>query len=145
MRQSGRVQRQLNDGLIGRVHLLDRRRGGHVGRQFARDGGNGVLHVLRGRVNVAVERKLDGDASDCPRVLCDVMLVDAGDGGELPLQGSCATDDAMVSGLAPGKLACTCMVGKSMFGRSLTGSERYPATPKIRIAIMSSAVITGGG
>src|SRR6185437_5838197 len=32
-----------------------------------------------------------------------------------------ATDDAMVSGSAPGKLAETWMVGKSTFGSSLTG------------------------
>ena len=33
-----------------------------------------------------------------------------------------ATDDAMVSGLAPGTNAVTCSVGKSTFGKSLTGS-----------------------
>ena len=36
-----------------------------------------------------------------------------------------ATDDAIVSGLAPGRLALTWMVGKSTVGRSLTGSSRY--------------------
>ena len=35
-----------------------------------------------------------------------------------------ATADAMVSGLAPGRPACTWMVGKSTVGRSLTGSSR---------------------
>ena len=35
-----------------------------------------------------------------------------------------ATADAMVSGLAPGRLAATWMVGKSTLGRSLTGSRR---------------------
>src|SRR6266542_2685986 len=40
-----------------------------------------------------------------------------------------ATDDAIVSGLAPGKLALTRSVGKSTFGRSLTGSWRYAITP----------------
>ena len=35
-----------------------------------------------------------------------------------------ATAAAMVSGLAPGRLAVTCRVGKSTFGRSLTGSCR---------------------
>ena len=33
-----------------------------------------------------------------------------------------ATEAAMVSGLAPGRLAVTSSVGKSTFGRSLTGS-----------------------
>ena len=36
-----------------------------------------------------------------------------------------ATAAAIVSGLAPGRFACTRMVGKSMVGRSLTGSSRY--------------------
>ena len=35
-----------------------------------------------------------------------------------------ATADAMVSGVAPGRLADTRMVGKSTLGRSLTGSIR---------------------
>src|SRR5512140_479751 len=35
-----------------------------------------------------------------------------------------ATADAMVSGLAPGRLAFTTRVGKSTFGRSLTGKDR---------------------
>ena len=32
-----------------------------------------------------------------------------------------ATEEAMVSGLAPGREALTWIVGKSTFGRSLTG------------------------
>ena len=36
-----------------------------------------------------------------------------------------ATDAPIVSGLAPGSCAVTSSVGKSTFGRSLTGSERY--------------------
>ena len=35
-----------------------------------------------------------------------------------------ATDDAIVSGLAPGRLRVTWMVGKSTVGRSLTGRRR---------------------
>ncbi len=35
-----------------------------------------------------------------------------------------ATEAAIVSGLAPGRLALTWMVGKSTVGRSLTGSIR---------------------
>src|SRR5215472_3510524 len=34
-----------------------------------------------------------------------------------------ATAEAMVSGLAPGRAAVTLMVGKSTFGRSLTGND----------------------
>ena len=35
-----------------------------------------------------------------------------------------ATEEAMVSGLAPGSAPVTEMVGKSTLGRSLTGSRR---------------------
>jgi hypothetical protein len=35
-----------------------------------------------------------------------------------------ATAAAIVSGLAPGRFADTCRVGKSTLGRSLTGSSR---------------------
>ena len=54
-----------------------------------------------------------------------------------------ATAAAMVSGLAPRRLAETWMVGKSTFGRSLTGSPRKAKSPKPRMASMTSVVITG--
>src|SRR3989442_10166666 len=54
-----------------------------------------------------------------------------------------ATAEAIVSGLAPGKAACTWIVGKSTLGRSLTGSSRYAMMPKMRIAAISSVVRTG--
>ena len=54
-----------------------------------------------------------------------------------------ATAAAMVSGLAPGTCAVTWMVGKSTFGSVLTGSRRYAASPKIRMPIMTSTVMTG--
>jgi hypothetical protein len=54
-----------------------------------------------------------------------------------------ATEDAMVSGLAPGRLALTVMVGKSTVGRSLTGSDLYPMMPNIKIPIMTRVVVTG--
>src|SRR6266516_4121786 len=54
-----------------------------------------------------------------------------------------ATADAIVSGLAPGRLAFTVMVGKSTFGRLLTGSSRYAIRPNTRMPIMTSVVMTG--
>src|SRR5579871_4546884 len=54
-----------------------------------------------------------------------------------------ATDDAIVSGLAPGKFAFTTMVGKSTLGRSLTGRYRYAIRPNSTIASEMSVVITG--
>ena len=54
-----------------------------------------------------------------------------------------ATEEAMVSGLAPGRLAETVIVGKSTFGRSLTGSFEYAKSPATRMEIMTSVVMTG--
>src|SRR6267142_4350341 len=54
-----------------------------------------------------------------------------------------ATEEAMVSALAPDKLALTVMVGKSTVGRSLTGSDLYPSAPKITIPSITSVVATG--
>ncbi len=54
-----------------------------------------------------------------------------------------ATAEAMVSGLAPGRLAVTLRVGKSTLGRSDTGRFRYPARPKMRIARVTSVVMIG--
>ena len=54
-----------------------------------------------------------------------------------------ATDDAIVSGLAPGTKALTEMVGYSTLGSAATGSARNAMTPNNRIANVTSAVITG--
>src|SRR5215475_12763708 len=54
-----------------------------------------------------------------------------------------ATADAIVSGLAPGNVAVTWIVGKSTLGSAFTGSSRYAAAPKIRIPSMTRKVITG--
>src|SRR5438552_18078208 len=54
-----------------------------------------------------------------------------------------ATAVAIVSGLAPGRLAATWITGKSTLGRSLAGSWRYASVPKMRRPAMSSVVMTG--
>src|SRR5260370_38635474 len=54
-----------------------------------------------------------------------------------------ATDAAMVSALAPGKVAVTAMVGKSTLGSAETGNRRKPNTPNAMIDAVSSVVITG--
>src|SRR5262249_46988450 len=54
-----------------------------------------------------------------------------------------ATDAPIVSGPAPGRLAVTSSVGKSTFGRSLTGSERYATVPNNAIAAISKLVAMG--
>ena len=59
----------------------------------------------------------------CPRLDVEVML-------SMPamvencFSSGVATVAAIVAGLAPGRIAVTLMVGKSTFGRSLTGSLR---------------------
>src|SRR5580700_11095734 len=54
-----------------------------------------------------------------------------------------ATVAAIVSGLAPGRLAYTEMVGKSTVGRSLTESLVYEMAPKRNTPSMTSVVMTG--
>jgi len=54
------VSTHEEDGLVGRVDLLQAGGRRHVDGQAADDVGNGGLHVLRGGVDVAVERELQG-------------------------------------------------------------------------------------
>src|SRR5437016_727434 len=54
-----------------------------------------------------------------------------------------ATEEAIVSGLAPGNPALTEIVGKSICGSGETGKRRYAAAPAKRIATTSSVVATG--
>src|SRR5947208_16732160 len=78
----------------------------------------------------------------CPRLDVDVML-------SMPamvencFSSGVATVAAIVCGLVPGSVALTVTVGKSTFGRSLTGNCRYATMPKTRIAIMTNVVMTG--
>src|SRR5260370_33400865 len=54
-----------------------------------------------------------------------------------------ATEEAMVSGLAPGRPAPTAMVGKSICGRGATGRKRKATKPERKMAMVSSVVATG--
>ena len=54
-----------------------------------------------------------------------------------------ATEDAMVSGLAPGRPALTEMVGKSTCGSGETGRRRNATAPASAMATVSSVVATG--
>src|SRR6266436_3354451 len=54
-----------------------------------------------------------------------------------------ATEAAMVSALAPGRVAVTAMVGKSTLGSAETGSRRNPNTPNAMIDAVSKVVMTG--
>ena len=71
--------------------------------------GDGRLYVLRGRVDVAVERELNRDCV-APCVFVELIVW-------MPAMvenwrsSGVATEDAIVSGLAPGSAALTWMVG----------------------------------
>ena len=54
-----------------------------------------------------------------------------------------ATVEAMICGLAPGRLACTVMVGKSICGNGATGNRPKLTPPSSMIARLSSRVATG--
>src|SRR5262249_40608977 len=54
-----------------------------------------------------------------------------------------ATAEAIVSGLAPGRLAPTLMVGKSTCGSGATGRKRKATAPERKIAKVMSEVATG--
>src|ERR1039457_6107102 len=77
-----------------------------------------------------------------PRVLEDVISVTAAMRPNWRSSGV-ATDDAMVSGLAPGKLAFTEMVGKSTWGKGDTGRMRNATVPARAMATMRRVVATG--
>src|ERR1017187_991432 len=77
-----------------------------------------------------------------PSVLEDVISVTAAMRPNWRSSGV-ATDDAMVSGLAPGKPAPTEMVGKSTCGSGDTGRMRNATAPARAMATMRSVVATG--
>ncbi len=84
-RQRRRGHGQREDGLIGRVHLPERRRRGQVGRQLAGGGRDGRLDVERRRIDVAVEVELQGDLR-VPERAGRGHRVQAGDRRELLLE-----------------------------------------------------------
>src|SRR6218665_3171262 len=77
-----------------------------------------------------------------PSALCEVI-------GDKPAisekwrSKGCATFEAMVSGLPPGKLAETWIVGKSTYGSGATGSKGQTAMPTSKMAMASSVVPIG--
>ena len=77
-----------------------------------------------------------------PNVLLDVISVTPAIRLRLRSSGV-ATADAMVSGLAPGRLAPTLIVGKSTCGSGDTGSWKYPIAPAKVTAIVNNVVATG--
>ena len=79
------AHREHDDGRVGRVDLLVARRRRHLARQGLVGDGDGGLHVLPGRVDVAVEVELDDDCGRAERAQRG-ELADARDLRELPLE-----------------------------------------------------------
>src|SRR3954467_14371149 len=77
-----------------------------------------------------------------PSVACDVIDVTPAMVENCRSIGP-ATEAAMVSGLAPGSVAVTSMVGKSTRGSAATASRRYPKMPNTMSDAVMSVVITG--
>src|SRR5512136_3003634 len=77
-----------------------------------------------------------------PRELVDVISVTPAISPNWRSRGA-ATDVAMVSGSAPGRLADTWIVGKSTRGRGDTGSRRKEIAPASTNAIVRRVVATG--
>src|SRR5580658_2509478 len=83
------------------------------------------------RVTLVVPRLLDDVISVMPAILPNWR------------SRGVATEEAMISGLAPGKLAPTEIVGKSIWGSGETGNSRNATAPAIAIAAVRSVVATG--
>ena len=132
-----------------------KRIGWSAGLTFWYDGGDGIsggscraalrdhrLHVLGGGVDVAVEVELERDVRAAERA-GGGHRVEAGDRRELLLERRRDRPTPSSPGWRRAALALTWIVGKSTFGRSLTGSSRYAITPKTGMPSMTSVVVTG--
>ena len=80
--------------------------------------------------------------ADVPKLLVDVISVTPAMWPNWRSRGV-ATDEAMISALAPGKLAPTEMVGKSTCGSGETGRTSKAIAPAMAMAIVSNVVATG--
>ena len=91
--------------------------------------------MLRSSSNCSVIWVLD---STLVEVICDTPGICAN-----CVSSGCATEEAMISGLAPGRFADTRMVGKSTCGSGATGRNGKAARPTSASPAISSVVATG--
>jgi hypothetical protein len=112
-------ERQNQYGLIGRVDLAVSGCRGHAGGQQGQSGLDGGRNIACRAVDVAAELKLQTD----PGVALGGIRAHLGHARNRTQRATgVATVAAMVSGLAPGKLAVTEMVGNSTWGKGATGN-----------------------
>src|SRR4051812_16536942 len=118
------------------------------------DGGDGMFGgSCRAAAAIAACTSCAAASRSRERLNCSVMLVDPSAEADViesrPAivenwrSSGVATALAIVSGFAPGSDALTLIVGKSTFGRSLTGNCRYAMIPNSRMASITSVVMTG--
>ncbi len=141
-RHGVRGHRDHQHGAVRRVHLAHERRARHVVGQLAAGGVDRRLHVLGGGVDVAAEVELQGDVACDPRLLFEVICVTPAICDSCRSSGV-ATFDAIVSGLAPGRLALIWMVGASTCGSAATGRRTYAMIPSTSSAVAISEVAIG--
>jgi hypothetical protein len=79
---------------------------------------------------------------DDPKALAEVISLTAAMRPNWRSSGV-ATEEAMISGLAPGNPADTDMVGKSTWGKGDTGSKRKATAPAKNTATTRRVVATG--
>ena len=91
--------------------------------------------MLRSRLNCSVTCVVP---STLVEVICETPEICAN-----CVSSGCATEEAMISGLAPGSCTVTSSVGKSTCGRGATGSNGKAATPTRNSPAISSVVATG--
>ena len=97
-------QGEQDDRRIRRVHLPDRRRIRHIGRQIGARGVDRGQHIHRGAVDRAAELELRRSTGRKPSALDEVNWVRPGIWLNCCSSGV-ATEDAMVCGSAPGNWA----------------------------------------
>ena len=123
-RQRGRGQREVEDRLIGRIDLGE---GGR--RRHARAAAGATAWVMAACTSTAAPSSLRLRSNSSviwvlPSELIEVIELQAGDGRELVFERRGHGGRPWSRDWRPGRLAVTSSVGKSTFGRSLTGSER---------------------
>ena len=136
------VKRKNHDRRVGGIDFAIRRIAGEIRRQIGARGIDRRLNVTGRAVDVAVQIELQRDGCRAEGARRS-HFVDARDVTELPFERA-ATDEAIISGLAPGKTRQTLMVGKSTCGNGATGNCRCrpPRRPGQSPAV-SSDVPTG--
>ena len=125
-------QRDHEDGRIGGIHLAVVRIVRQVGGQIAAGCVDGGLHVARGGIDVAVEIELQDDVGGAQRA-DEVISVTPAMRPNWRSSGV-ATEEAIVSGLAPGQTGGDGNRGKFTCGSGDTGSNRKAAEPASAMA-----------